>query len=240
VISGPPVQDFGPAPSQAPEASSHPPGPDCWNRIGVHGDGSCPELRQHVHCRNCSVYANAGRQLLDRPLPAGYRREWTEHFARVKPALAPARTSAVLFRIQTEWLALPTHVFQEVAEQRLVHSLPHRRLGPVLGLVNIRGELIICVALSRILGIETPAPRAGKRTIQDRLLVVNWEGHRLAFPVAEIHGIHRFQSHELKEPPATVARSSASFTEGVFLWEKRTVGFLAADRLFSRINGSLT
>src|SRR4029077_5730556 len=26
---------------------------DCWNRIGVRGDASCPELKHHVHCRNC-------------------------------------------------------------------------------------------------------------------------------------------------------------------------------------------
>jgi chemotaxis-related protein WspD len=213
--------------------------PACWNRIGVHGDGSCPELRQHVHCRNCSVYSNAGRQLLDRPLPPDYRREWTEHFARIKHAPAPARTSAVLFRIQSEWLALPTQVFQEVAERRLVHSLPHRRLGLVLGLVNIRGELVICVSLGRLLGLEATPARAHQR-IHDRFLVVNWEGNHLAFPVAEIHGIYRFQAQELKDPPATLARSNPSFTQGVLLWEQRTVGFLAADHLFSTLNRSLT
>ena len=30
---------------------------DCWNKIGVRGDGSCPELARHVHCRNCPVYS---------------------------------------------------------------------------------------------------------------------------------------------------------------------------------------
>ncbi len=32
---------------------------DCWNRIGVRGDGSCPELKRHIHCRNCPVYSAA-------------------------------------------------------------------------------------------------------------------------------------------------------------------------------------
>ena len=31
----------------------------CWRRIGVAGDRTCPELAQHVHCRNCPVYAGA-------------------------------------------------------------------------------------------------------------------------------------------------------------------------------------
>ena len=30
---------------------------DCWNRIGIHGDKSCPLLAEHIHCRNCSVYS---------------------------------------------------------------------------------------------------------------------------------------------------------------------------------------
>src|SRR5436305_11616291 len=127
---------------------------NCWSQIGVHGDSSCPELENFVHCRNCPVYSNAGAQLLDRPLPTDYRREWTEHFAGRKKTAAPAKISAVLFRLESEWLALATHAFQEVAERRRLHSLPHRRLGIVLGLVNIRAELLICVSLERWLGLE--------------------------------------------------------------------------------------
>ncbi len=32
---------------------------DCWNRIGVRGDRSCPKLAEHIHCRNCPVHAAA-------------------------------------------------------------------------------------------------------------------------------------------------------------------------------------
>ncbi len=39
---------------------------DCWNRIGIHGDRSCPLLVDHIHCRNCSVYSAAATRLLDR------------------------------------------------------------------------------------------------------------------------------------------------------------------------------
>jgi len=34
----------------------------CWTTIGVRGDASCPELKQHVHCRNCPVYSAGARQ----------------------------------------------------------------------------------------------------------------------------------------------------------------------------------
>ena len=33
---------------------------DCWNKIGVNGDGTCRELVKFIHCRNCPVYSSAG------------------------------------------------------------------------------------------------------------------------------------------------------------------------------------
>src|SRR5256885_11059008 len=101
----------------------------CWNRIGVYGDGSCPELQKFIHCRNCGVFSSAAHRLLDRPLPEEYRREWTSHFAQEKKRSTQAKLSAVIFRISDEWLALPTQAFQEVAECRRSHSLPHLRQG---------------------------------------------------------------------------------------------------------------
>ena len=115
---------------------------DCWNRIGVRGDGSCPELEQYAHCRNCPVYSAAALTLLDRELPAGYAGRMDRPFRRTQEARrSRILHSAIIFRIGAEWFALPTLALDEVAELRTIHSLPHRRSGVVLGLVNVRGEL---------------------------------------------------------------------------------------------------
>jgi chemotaxis-related protein WspD len=211
----------------------------CWQKLGVYGDRTCPELQKVIHCRNCSVYSNAGIALLNRPLPEHYRRERTEHFAREQKLRMPARRSAIVFRIGAEWLALATQAFLEVAEVRAIHSLPHRRGGLVLGLVNVRGELLICIALSRLLGLENVTPEKQPGIAQSRLMVVEWEGHRLAYPVNEIHGIQRFQPEDLKSLPTTVAKSNACFTQGLLHWQERTVGLLDAPRLFAALNRSL-
>jgi chemotaxis-related protein WspD len=213
---------------------------DCWTTIGVEGNRTCRELQTFIHCRNCPVYSAAARQLLDRPLSADYRREWTEHFALEKKLAAPLKTSALIFRIGPEWLALPTQIFQEVAERRRIHTLPHRRQGIVLGLVNIRGELLICASLGRLLGLEPETPRGQSRTVYDRLLVVASEGNRLTFPVEEVHGIHRFHRDDLKEPPATVAQSAQTYTQGIFPWREHTVGFLNPGLLFNTLDQGLT
>src|SRR5262249_49367640 len=108
---------------------------DCWNRIGVHGDGSCSELKQHVHCRNCPVDTAAATELLNAALPGTYLDEWTSHVARAKvDDVAVDTRSVVVFRIGDEWLALATPVVIEVAATRPIHSLPHRQNRVVLGL----------------------------------------------------------------------------------------------------------
>lgn len=213
---------------------------DCWNTIGVEGNGTCRELARFIHCRNCPVYSAAGLQLLDRPLSPEYRREWTEHFARVETVRTPARFSVVVFRVALEWLGLPTTAFQEIAERRTMHSLPHRHGKIVLGLVNVRGELTICASLARLLGLEGDTRHERKSLIVfDRLLVTHWNGGRLAFPVDEVFGIHRFQQNELHEAPATVSHSSLTYTRGVVTWRDHTIGVLNADALFASLNRNL-
>jgi chemotaxis-related protein WspD len=211
----------------------------CWNEIGVYGNGSCEELSKFVHCRNCPKYSRAGARLLDRALPDGYRRAWTAHYAEKKAVGKPARISVLIFRLSNEWLALPTQAFQEVAERRLIHSLPHRRQAIVLGLANVRGELVICVSLGRALGVENVTIRPNLRTMYDRLLVARWDGQRLAFPVDEVYGIHRFDLGQLKPPPVVVSKSAQTYSRGVLQWQQQTVGFLNAELLFSYLNRSL-
>jgi len=88
---------------------------DCWNQIGVHGDRSCPELPQHIHCRNCPVYGRGGRRAARWRCPVTYLAEWTSHFSRPKAAEDIAIRSVVIFRVASEWFALPTSVVMEVA-----------------------------------------------------------------------------------------------------------------------------
>ena len=129
---------------------------DCWNRIGVCGDQSCPELPRFVHCHNCPVFATASERLLSSPPPPGYLEE-----AKVRLACAPRGDhsrrahSALVFRIDEEWLALPVQVLVEVHPVRPVHRIPHRG-GLLAGLVNIRGELELLARLGQLLGIASP------------------------------------------------------------------------------------
>jgi chemotaxis-related protein WspD len=79
-------------------------------------------------------------------------------------------------------------------------------LQPLLQLLSMemRGELLICVSLGHLLGLDQTPLGETKRSTYDRLLVARWDGHRFVFPADEVRGIHRFQTPEVTEPPATL------------------------------------
>lgn len=178
--------------------------------------------------------------LLDREPPEDYLREWTKRIAAEKKIVEPGTNSAVIFRVGPEWLALPTRIFQEVAEHCTLHTVPHRHGGILAGLVNIRGELLLCASLGALLGLEQAAPaKTGRsRLVYKRLLVANRNGNRLAFPAEEVYGVVRYHPRELKPVPATLAHAAATFTIGVLPWQDRTVGCLNDELLFYKLDKS--
>ena len=213
----------------------------CWNTIGVWGDGSCPELDVHVHCRNCPVYSDAAAALLDRPVPAEFTIDRTRHFGAPKAVDERETQSVVIFRIGPEWFALPTSVIAEVAERRVIHSVPHRRAGLVLGVVNVRGELLVCVSLGRLLGLEplSESIPGVHRTGHDRLLVVRRDGVRVVLPADEVSGIQRFHPRELKEVPTTVSKAATAHSRAVLSWSGHVVGLLDDHLLFRTLHRSV-
>ena len=215
---------------------------DCWNKIGVWGNRECGELKKVIHCRNCIVYSSAAAQLLGAELPQDYLERWTTHFATEQKVESRQMQAALIFRIGAEWLALSPTNLQEIAEGRPIHSVPRGRSNTLLGLANIRGELLVCVALDQVLGLEKMGPEksSSKRALYRRMVVAGREGSRFVFPVEEVHGIHWFNPNELKAVPSTVAKAQATYIKGILLWQDKSVGCLDDQLLFDMLDGSLT
>ena len=186
------------------------------------------------------MHYEAGLQLLNRALPAGYRQERTEYFAQQHGAREASTFSVILFRLGREWLGLPTAVFHEVAEPKTIHSLPHCR-GKVLGLANVRGELVICFSLAHLLGIlnDSTGRRSTFPVCYHRLLVLQLEGGRLAFPVEEVQGPHRFHGDELTGIGGKISKPGRAGPEGVLRWQDRAVSLLDPARLLGAFKRNL-
>jgi chemotaxis-related protein WspD len=213
---------------------------DCWNRIGVRGDSSCPELVKHVHCRNCPTYSAAASDLLDIEVPAGYLQHWTKLVALERSFTAAEMRSVVVFRIGDERLALPSGILREIADLRTIHTLPHRRTQTILGLVAIRGELLVCVSLRPILGLAPSGERpSGPKGAKRRLLVVGRDTDRLVIEVDEVYGIERYHPGDIRPVPATLEKAFVTYTKAVIAWGEHTVGLIDDELLMRTLERSL-
>ena len=216
----------------SPSTVAHPDGAaDCWNVIGVRGDGSCDKLASRTHCRNCEVYAAGAQRSLQRPVTEGYRDQWAAHLRAVPQQRAPNDSAALVFRVGREWLALPASMIDSVAPQAPAHRLPHRAGGALLGIANVGGKLRPVMSLAILLGIDADGPGQGDtldqgRHIFARLVMAHWEGHTFALPVADLHGIARYPAGTMAAPAATINKGLVPFLAGVLSLDARSIGVL--------------
>ncbi|WP_234300936.1 chemotaxis protein CheW [Sphaerospermopsis aphanizomenoides] len=231
---------------------------DCWNKIGVKGDRSCSELAAVIHCYECPVYAAVGDSLLEREPSADYLENWIEilEAPSENPAFVANNTriihtneqiSMIIFRIGQERLGLPVKMLQEITTPGVIQPLPHRSNELFLGLVNIRGETLLCAALSHLLQIQPDQKNLNnhpnhktKSSIKllnlQRMIVAGQGEDKWVFPVDEVHGIFRFHLRELQNAPVVITKSEEGYTRGIFNWEGKKVNYLDSDLLFYTLN----
>lgn len=203
---------------------------NCRHRIGVWGDGSCAELARFDHCHNCPVYERLGRRLLERSAPSDYLEEsirWQDAALAQEQRGATESRSVTVFRMGTEWFALPTIEIREILQPLPVHSVPHRNALAFDGMVNFRGELVPCVDLAVLMKLESRTSTNSRHW--PRMLALADSTGTWVVPIDEVDGIHRIDHDEFKPPPPTVELGDSRFTESIFILAERQVGLLEGD-----------
>lgn len=211
----------------------------CWKQTGIFGDSSCPSLEKYVHCRNCPQYSRAGRAFFDRDLPEGFLSEWTKIVSEPKEVPIKDTLSVMIFRLRTEWLAIKTILLEETVETRKTHSIPLRTNDIFLGIVNVNGELMLCVSVARMLGVEKEIEKKSKRGTFERMIIVNRNGERFIFSVDEIAGIRRIPLEILGKAPVTLSKSPSALTGSVFSFEGKAVGLIDEEQFFQSMKRSI-
>ncbi len=213
---------------------------NCWKIIGVWSDqgGQCEKLQTVIHCRNCEVFTQAGRSLLERELPDDYVQEWTSVLADKKTDELIGTLSLLVFRIEKEWLALPSLLFAEVIEVAKIHILPHRPNPVLQGLVNVHGEVCLCISLRALLGIESLDSTA-QMPNHPRMLVMGDAKQRWVFRVDEIHGIQRLHPSRIQPPPISAQKTGAGYSRGIFAWNSKQVAVLDNELMLRQLSRSV-
>ena len=206
---------------------------DLGNRIGADGDRTA-EPEPHGQ----PGHTSAAAKLLDRQPPDGYAAQWAAHFARPVQAAGRQTQSAVLFRIGGEWFALASAVVEEVAHPQPIHSIPHRRMRGIIGITNVRGELLVCVSLAIVLGAGPAGADPGGRDTA-RMLVLRRGAVHVVCPVDEVGGVIRFDPRTLTPLPGTLARAATRYSTHLLSWNDRDVGMLDDQLLLYTVGRSI-
>jgi chemotaxis-related protein WspD len=219
------------------------------------------------------VFASAARAFFDRPAPEGYLAEWTQWLAsseeqarhQAGEGLAESdrdRIGVLIFRLGPELLAFRTQTIGEVTATRPVHRIPHRSNTILIGLVNLRGQLQLCVSLHGLLGVDAPSGPAphpqmnypsqaqgvlvvgekgrdstGNSTPGSRLVVLRdrERSETWVFAAEEVLGVHRIPRSQMRNVSSALANPEVSFSQAILSWEGRSVSFLDEQRVFAAL-----
>jgi chemotaxis-related protein WspD len=181
---------------------------------------------------------------LDRPVQQEEIDSATAYYAAPPERGDVATSSCFVFRIGKEWLALPIAMLDEVVGTRATHALPHRR-GPVkVGLVSVRGDIIVHVSLAGLLGIAgdgevEPDARSTPR-VAPRIVVLAVPAGRIAVSVDEIAGFQSYNPEAARSVPSTLSQAHHSHAVAIFNAGERVIGLLDGERVTASLARALS
>ena len=212
-------------------------GVKCWSKIGVWGTETprCERLEKVIHCRNCEVFTNAGRELLEREPPQDYVDDWTELLTRYDQSSLKKTRTVLAFRIGDELVAIPIGLVKEIVEMGRMHQIPHKDNKVIKGLVSIRGELKLCVSIGGLLGIKKGEFNYVNQHLpysSEHLIVTVYGENEFVFPVSEVIGLRRVDPGALQNAPSTVSNALSSSITGIYEIDGRNFGMLDENKLY--------
>lgn len=142
-------------------------------------------------------------------------------------------TQLLLFRLEDEWYAAPLDRVREVLKECPVSPLP---CVPdfVLGVMNVRGEVLSVTDLGRLMhvgGIETACSKLPAVVLENAECAT-------ALPVSELGEIVELALGDVEPPIAGADRSRTTYLAGTIEVGKTMAGLIDADRVLAPVGES--
>ncbi len=163
----------------------------CWKRIGVwrHSGDPCERLEEYFHCHHCPVFSQMARQVLGRPAVDNPTFETVEDLEVSETVRDTIETFVV--KIGDALVGFPRGLINQVMGFSRIHSIPNRHSQTIKGLVNIDGEIKICISLGRLLNIEAGNKNKNnnaQNAIHERLVSIATASGEWILPVSAVIG----------------------------------------------------
>lgn len=194
--------------------------------------------KKNIHTSHGAISAN---RLLERSPESSYTDEWTSLLAKEQEVPRDTHeVAAVLFRIGREWLAFPALYLNEVTNSKVIHRIPHQRNTIFKGLINLRGQLRICINLGHLLEIKEVVEVGKSHVLKyQRMICIGKDGSQWIFPVDEVSGVFHFNVDHMENVPVTVVKSKVNYLKGVIPLDGKNIGFIDEELLFASLQRSL-
>lgn len=180
-------------------------------------------------------------RLLDRPITDADLAAGSEMAARPSPSRTTETVRLLLFRLGNENAALHAKNLRRVTPAARPSPIPHRTSGVLRGVCNIRGELVLCADLRKLLGLPPRGEsEAENATDARRMVVIGPADNSWAFEVDALMGVENADVSTFREPPVTVAYAIGEFTRGVTEIGGRSVTILDGERILAGFKAGLS
>lgn len=133
----------------------------------------------------------------------------------------------VNFRLGEEWYGQDIRYIQEVNRVQNVTEVPG---SPeyILGVINLRGNVIPVMNLRKRLGMETIPP-----TKKSRVIVVEFEDSQLGMLVDSVHHVLEIPYGQITDPPESAMTERNRFISGIGQMNERLVFFINIEKIFT-------
>jgi purine-binding chemotaxis protein CheW len=144
------------------------------------------------------------------------------------------RMSLLLFRIADEWYAVSVEDVREIFQEYAITPIPCVP-AYILGVVNVRGEILSVTDSAGIMGIGTVQTSDG--TAPPAIVIANDE-IATALVVDEIGDISEVANESIEPPISIIDRSQAEFVAGSVYINGSMVGLISINRMLEPIVAS--
>ena len=211
---------------------------DCWNRIGVWANRevrSCEKLTTHIHCRNCSVYKDAGQALLQRPV------ELLDPDEVVVDEFKPVTDRSYLcFRVGQEWFAINTALVLRSINPISVRKIPHLTTTLIEGICYSDGDSLLAVDMLSLMPTVSAVENGNKKKKSfERFILMNSPIGTLALRVSEVWGTQRCVEADLKLILAGNTEKAESLIKYRLPWQGDEVSVIETDTLYQMLQQQL-
>ena len=174
-----------------------------------------PRAEEHVHCRNCPVFAEAARGFFGRRAPEGISRSGPTCWAGRPTRAADAPRSWSSGWAASGW---PWRSRWSPRSRRSGRSTGSRT-GPTASSRAWSASGASCSSASRCTACSrSTRPTRPTSPGEPRLVLIRRGSETGAFPAEEVVGVQHLAPGSAREGPSTLANPAGSFSRAVFAW----------------------